>query len=92
MIAILILMCSGILTGLLIRKRKTLIQQIERLIIWSIFILLFLMGLSIGRDPLIMNELPSLGLTAALISLAGTLGSLFAALLLWRLLFKKKPS
>ena len=90
MIPILLLMCSGIVIGLFIRNRSDLIKRIDQLVIWSIFILLFLMGMSIGRDPVIMSKLPSLGLTAALISLAGVTGSLFTAWLLWKYLFNKK--
>ncbi len=90
MIPILLLMTSGIVIGVFLRNRKDLIKRTDRLVIWSIFILLFLMGMSIGRDPVIMSKLPSLGLTATLISLAGVSGSLVAAFFLWKYLFKKK--
>lgn len=90
MIPILLLMCSGIVIGVLLRNRTGLIKRIDPLVIWSIFVLLFLMGMSIGRDPLIMGKLPSLGLTAMLISVAGVTGSLIAASLLWKYLFNKK--
>ncbi len=91
MTEILLLMVAGMLTGYFLKQQKTLIRIVEKLIIWSIFLLLFFMGLSIGRDPLIIGELPSLGLTAFLISTGGILGSLLTALLIWKLFFAKKP-
>lgn len=90
MIEILLLMAGGMLLGYLLRQKKQVIRTVERLTIWSIFLLLFLMGLSIGHDPQIFNNLPSLGLTALIISGAGIAGSLFAALILWKYLLKKK--
>ncbi len=90
MFEILLLMSLGILGGYLLRSRKRIILIAEKLIIWSIFLLLFFMGLSIGRDPLIISNLPTLGLTALLISIGGIGGSLFLALLTWKLFFAKK--
>lgn len=91
MIEILLLIFGGMVFGYLVQSKKQIIRVTERLIIWSIFLLLFLMGLSIGRDPLIVGSLPSLGLNALLISIAGTVGSLSLALLLWKFFFSKKP-
>jgi predicted Kef-type K+ transport protein len=91
MIEILLLMFGGMLLGYLIRHKKSIISIAERLTVWSIFLLLFLMGLSIGRDPLILGNLPSLGLTALLISISGILGSLAMAWLIWKFVFNKKP-
>ncbi len=91
MIEILLLIFGGMVIGYLVRRKKQVIRVTERLIIWSIFLLLFLMGLSIGRDPLIVGSLPSLGLNALLISIAGIAGSLVLALFLWKYFFSKKP-
>lgn len=90
MIEILLLIMGGMVLGYLVRRKEQVVRVTERLIIWSIFLLLFLMGLSIGRDPLIVNSLPSLGFNALLISIAGIAGSLVLALLLWKYFFSKK--
>ncbi len=90
MIEILLLMFGGMLLGYLLRQKKQVIRTVERLTVWCIFLLLFFMGLSIGHDPLIFNSLPSLGVTALIISASGIVGSLFSALILWKYLFKKK--
>ncbi len=90
MVEVLFLMFSGIITGYLFRKRKKLIRFVESLLVWIIFLLLFFMGLSIGRDPVIINNLPSLGLTAVLISIGAISGSLVLALIVWNVFFRKK--
>lgn len=90
MIEILLLIFGGMTLGYLVRHKKQVIRITERLTIWSIFLLLFLMGLSIGRDPVIVGSLPSLGFNALLISLAGVAGSLMLALMLWKYFFSKK--
>ena len=90
MIEILILMFGGMLAGYLLRQQVRLIRFLEKLIIWSIFLLLFFLGVAIGRDPVIMAGLPSLGLSALLLSTAGVLGSVLLALLLWKVYFSRK--
>lgn len=92
MVEILLIMLSGILAGYLLRKRSGIAAFLDKCILWAIYLLLFLMGLSIGRDPLIMASLPSLGMTALAISLSAISGSLIAAFLLWRFVFNKRGS
>lgn len=90
MIEILLLMFGGMLAGYLLRRRSGLIRTLEKLIIWSIFLLLFFLGVAIGRDPVIMAGLPTLGLSALLLSTAGVLGSILGALLIWKFYFSRK--
>ena len=88
MIEIIVLLLFGIIAGRRLVHYKRLQPWLDRLILWSIFGLLFFLGLSIGRNPDIMHHLPTLGLTAALISLAAITGSLIMAWLLHKLFFK----
>lgn len=92
MLIIIILMALGILIGVLLRGKKKTVYMIEKAILWSIFLLLFFLGLSIGSDELIMANLPSLGLNAFLITLGGVAGSLLAAWATWKYLFNRKQS
>lgn len=90
MYGILLIMGTGILLGYLFRKPLKHGLLLDKWILWSIFLLLFMMGLSIGHDQLIMSSLPSLGLMALAISLSASLGSLVFALLLWHMYFKNR--
>ncbi len=89
MIEILLIMSAGILIGYLIRSNGRLIRLADRMVIITILVLLFFMGFTIGRDPLIMGNLPQLGLTALILSVAGVTGSMLLALLVWKLYFRK---
>ncbi|MDX9941678.1 MAG: LysO family transporter [Bacteroidales bacterium] len=89
MLEILVLMALGMLVGYILRGKQKAISGIEKAILWSIFLLLFFLGLSIGGNEVIMASLPSLGLNALIITLGGVAGSIIAAWALWKLVFKK---
>lgn len=92
MLEILALMFAGTMTGYLLRKRHGLVRFLERGIIWSIFLLLFLLGLSIGANETLMGQLPELGGQALLLSLGGVGGSLLLAFLAWHFLFAREKA
>lgn len=85
-------MGAGILIGYLLRQRKKLISANEKLINYAIYLLLFLMGVSIGSNEQIINSLSSLGITALLVSFGAVLGSVLVGFFISKLLFKSKKS
>ena len=82
MFTIITIMLSGMLTGYLLRR--LLFERLGRVIAALIWTLLFLLGLEVGSNERIVSGLATLGLEAILITLAGTLGSVWAAWGLWR--------
>lgn len=84
------IMVAGIVVGYFLRERKTITGINSRLTIWMIYLLLFFLGIAIGNNESIMNNLSGLGLTAIAISLSAVAGSLVSAWLLWVFLFKGK--
>lgn len=56
------------------------------------FLLLFVLGLSIGSNPLIVENLWSFGWQAIVFALLTITGSLLASLMVFRLFFKKGGS
>ena len=82
MFTIITIMLSGMLTGYLLRR--LLFGRLGRVIAALIWTLLFLLGLEVGSNERIVSGLATLGLEALLITLAGTLGSVWAAWGLWR--------
>lgn len=82
MFTIITIMLSGMLTGYLLRR--FLFGRLGRVIAAFIWTLLFLLGLEVGSNERIVSGLATLGLEALLITLAGTLGSVWAAWGLWR--------
>lgn len=82
------IMFGGIALGYLFR-RKTILHTLGKPINYTIYLLLFLLGISVGGNPEIIRNLPSLGGQALLLAFAGTLGSVLAAWGVYRFFFKK---
>lgn len=85
------IMFGGIALGYLLRKVEIL-QKIGKPISYTILLLLFLLGISVGANQEIVNNLAHLGGQAFLIALAGTAGSVLAAWAVYNLFFKERSS
>lgn len=79
------IMLTGMLIGYLLpSKRLTWIHKIITLLIW---VLLFLLGIDVGGNEAIVKGLHTLGIEAAIITLAAVIGSILCAWGLWYLLY-----
>lgn len=75
------LMFAGMLIGYLFkRKEVTWIGKVITVLIW---LLLFLLGIDVGSNQVIMSGLHTIGLEALLIAVAAVMGSVVGARLLW---------
>lgn len=83
------IMFGGIAVGYLLKKVE-LLQKIGKPISWTILLLLFLLGLTVGNNRDIVNNLPTLGGQAFLIAFAGTLGSVLAAWAVYHFFYKER--
>lgn len=83
------IMFGGIAVGYLLRKIEFL-QKVGKLISYTIYLLLFLLGISVGQNEEIIKNLSTLGIQAFLIAFAGTLGSVLAAWGVYHFFFKEK--
>ncbi len=92
MTTVLIIMSIGIAVGFLISKRENLIKINDKLVRWAIYLLLFLLGIGVGTNKDIINNIHTIGLQAILITIAALLGSLICAYIVYRLFFKSKPT
>lgn len=81
MVIVIAIMLAGIITGYVLRSQK--ITWIGRMITLCIWLLLFFLGTEVGNNKDIIKGFYTLGLDAVVISLAGLLGSLTCAKLLW---------
>lgn len=90
MLTVVIIMSAGIALGYFIRKHNKIVKLLDSLIMWAIYLLLFMLGVAIGTNETILNNLPNLGLKALFISLGGIIGSLFLAWITYRLWMKPK--
>lgn len=84
------LMLAGMLAGYVLRrKRLAVIQPAITVLIWA---LLYLLGVEVGGNEAIINSLHTLGMEAAVMTIGGTLGSVTAALLLWKALARGRKA
>lgn len=87
-IVVLITLC-GVAVGYLLRRLRWL-RHVNYTITATISFMLFVLGVSVGENPLIMRECWRLGGVALLISLAAILGSAVAGWVLWRYMLGRK--
>ncbi len=83
MLALILLFVLGVGLGLLLRKRKPLAPLVEKLTQVVVCALMVVLGISVGGNPQVMQNLGSLGLQA----LALTVGAVTGSILMVRGLF-----
>ena len=88
MFSIISTMFLGIGIGYVLRN-WSILQKTEKTISLTIFLLLFILGVSIGSNSLIVNNLGKFGWQAIVLAVSGVLGSLIAAGLVLQLFFRK---
>ena len=75
-------MFGGIIFGYLMRRHR--LTHISRLATGFIWVLLFVLGIEVSSNPNIRNSLHTLGIEALFIAVMSTMGSVIAAMLLWK--------
>ena len=93
MFIVILFIFLGILSGVLCRKLSTgarisltdvATRWQGRIVTWLIWLLLFLLGIEVGSNEMIVRSLPTLGVEALLLSSAATLGCCVLAWMLSR--------
>lgn len=87
MIIVISIMLCGVGIGYKFRNRK--FKLVSPIIMLLIFFLLFFLGVSVGGNNDIMNNLAKIGLDALIITLGAVIGSCLAAMAVYRIFFKK---
>ena len=90
MIKVLLIMSFGMAVGYLIRSRKKLLKISNTLILWVIILLLFFMGVSIGSNGAVMNNLDTIGIRGLQLAIVTVLGSAMLAWVVYNFIFKSK--
>ena len=90
MVFITLFLSAGMLSGFLLRKREKALYAAEKITTGIILILLFLLGLSLGMNKTVLNNLSRVGIQSALISAGGVSGSVFVSFFVYKYFFKEK--
>jgi len=85
-------MVAGILTGFAINRFPLAIKINDKLISWAIYVLLFLLGISVGLNKTIIQNLDKIGVQALIITVGAISGSVLALWILYRVLFREEQN
>jgi len=88
LVAVVSIMAGGMLLGFLLKARQRVVSANEKLITYAIYLLLFMMGVSIGSNDQIMNSLSSLGVLALIVSAGAVAGSILTGFVIFKIFFK----
>jgi uncharacterized membrane protein YbjE (DUF340 family) len=89
MITVLVLMTAGIAIGWILHHKEKFIKISNELTNWAIYLLLFLLGLSVGTNDKILNNFDQIGIQAIVITLFAVAGSVLVSWLTYIVFFKK---
>ncbi|MCK4921089.1 MAG: LysO family transporter [Bacteroidales bacterium] len=87
---IIILMLIGVLAGFLFSGVKYFNVFSERATSYIIYFLLFFMGLSVGTNKEIMNNIQNIGFQALIITIFSIAGSIVLAAIVFKIFFKNE--
>mgnify|MGYP001176825213 CR=1 FL=1 len=90
MITVILIMLVGIVVGIWLRTKPKFVLVNDKLITYAIYLLLLLLGISIGSNKIIVANLPILGVKALVITLGAVFGSVLLAWVTYRVFFKPK--
>ncbi|HAD81379.1 MAG: hypothetical protein A2509_05825 [Candidatus Edwardsbacteria bacterium RIFOXYD12_FULL_50_11] len=90
MFTVLIIMTAGIILGYLIRRKTRIIRYIGSAINLAIYLLLFLLGISVGANETIIRNLGTLGLTAIALTAGAVAGSVGLSYFTYQIFFVAK--
>lgn len=89
MLTVILIMTAGIIFGYMIQSKKKLVAGLNKSVLWIIFILLFFMGVSVGGNAEVMNNLDTIGLRGLQLALVTILGSVILAWIVYKFVFKR---
>jgi uncharacterized membrane protein YbjE (DUF340 family) len=79
----------GIIAGMILHKRKRIIQVADRFTMWTIYLFLFLLGLNVGVKEEIVRNIGRLGVEAFILTAGALAGSIIVSYFVYRHFFKE---
>ena len=84
---VLLFLAGGVFVGYLLRSRKSVLAVAGRATTWSLYLLIFLLGISVGTNDAVVRALGRLGMQALVLSAGGIVGSVLVGCLVSRMFF-----
>ena len=82
-------LAAGVCAGFAWRRIKVL-SHIGKAVSVTVFVMLFFLGVEIGADRQVLENISELGIRALVLALAGVAGSVLLSMVLYRALFRKE--
>ncbi len=86
---ILLLLIVSVAAGVGLQRFRAL-RHVERTTTWTVWLLIFFFGISLGSNDEIVNDFGRFGFTAVVVAVAGIAGSVLAAWFFGRYIDKSK--
>lgn len=88
MLIVLVFLFAGIGAGYLARNKKVIIILSEKLLGWTIYLLLFFLGLSTAMSEKVRSNIGNLGVQVFIITAAAIGGSIIAGIYIYKRFFR----
>jgi hypothetical protein len=89
MLTVIIIMTSGMVAGYFLRNIRWVSKPVGVIITWAIYLLLFLLGISVGTNETIISNIGKIGVQAVLLTAGAVSGSIFVSWIVFKLFFLK---
>jgi uncharacterized membrane protein YbjE (DUF340 family) len=92
MITVIALVLAGALFGFLMRARAALLKSVNVLVNAAIYILLLLLGISVGSNKEIIQNLGTIGIKSSILTIGAVAGSIAVGVIFQKLAFKENEN
>jgi uncharacterized membrane protein YbjE (DUF340 family) len=82
----------GIALGYILRNKHFIAKYIDKVSNVSVYVLLFFLGISVGKNKVIVLQLGTIGLKAILLTIFALVFSIACSYLLYKFAFKKNET
>lgn len=89
-ITVIVVFIVGIFLGRMIKASDKFREWLERLVTYSVWILLFLMGIAVGINKTIIQNFEQIGYLAFFLTIGAVVGSVLLSAIVYRYLFRAK--
>lgn len=90
MLTVVIIMTLGMLIGYLLRSKTHIFKKVDRWVSLTIYLLLFLLGVSVGKNDIVVKNIHHIGIQALIITLAAIAGSVILCGVVYFFFFRKR--
>ena len=89
---ILAIMATGMVLGYLLRSRTALFQLVDKIVMAVIFLLLFVLGISVGTNETVISNIHLIGMKALGLTVGAVAGSILCCAFVWKVFFSERLS